>query len=394
MPIKSDNTKGNPYHDERNGEFTSKDGANSVSASTLFDTPDDFLKSFDVDNVDDFLNSLDSESAEEKNGQKNISEKEWKDTLDSLITNKNKKSEFVQKLSEIYQKCPQDVQNLIFYYFNATKTPINIKGQKTQFVICMNGWGEVTRKEIFYCKNRVFSQGEDGEYSIEGLSAFVHEPFHGIDDFFDDASKNYVLSNKKTFKQTFESEIPSTIEGKQKLFSDLMNDFENEAQKNMIKNGFSQEDYLLFKKIQNKTLEKELTKQLNEEAKKVDKNNQDEVESFKQKVLAKLNQVSEFKANFNSLMKIYKKTKEDFRPLSDISESIDSFNKFTAQIGCGHGEKYWENGEKQIKEVFAEVAQSYAMMPKSLEYMQKYFPKTIEAFKEILGGLNNGTRKE
>ena len=69
MPIKSDNTKGNPYHDERNGEFTSKDGANSVSASTLFDTPDDFLKSFDVDNVDDFLNSLDSESAEEKNGQ-------------------------------------------------------------------------------------------------------------------------------------------------------------------------------------------------------------------------------------------------------------------------------------------------------------------------------------
>lgn len=63
MATKSQNTQGNPWHDE-DGKFTSKTGGvvdNTENAEFDVDNPDAFLSSFDADNPDDFLSSFEEE---------------------------------------------------------------------------------------------------------------------------------------------------------------------------------------------------------------------------------------------------------------------------------------------------------------------------------------------
>lgn len=89
----------------------------------------------------------------------------------------------------------------------------------------------------------------------------------------------------------------------------------------------------------------------------------------------------------------YKAVEREIRALSpfakaDLSDIMEGATLEKIQVGWGHGNKYWKNGNHTLPmEAFAEMYDSAVANPESLETIKKYLPKSYDLFVEMLGEI-------
>lgn len=89
----------------------------------------------------------------------------------------------------------------------------------------------------------------------------------------------------------------------------------------------------------------------------------------------------------------YKAVEREIRALSpfakaDLSDIMEGATREKIQVGWGHGNKYWKNGDWTLAtEAFAEMYDSTVANPESLETIKKYLPKSYDLFVEMLGEI-------
>lgn len=69
--------------------------------------------------------------------------------------------------------------------------------------------------------------------------------------------------------------------------------------------------------------------------------------------------------------------------MGNVSDAIEFCTKISYPIGVGHGKSYWTD-ENGAVEFFAEVLDSKAANPASMEQMRKYFPNAVRVVEDIL----------
>lgn len=379
MAIKSDNTHGNPYHDESNGRFTTKNGGN-------LETIDDFLSSFD--SIDDFIDSIPTES-------KNVV-LDFRGTLSKQLLNSKNREKIIFTLNEQLNKLPDNYKKIMFDFFNKTKIPLEIKGQATQFVTKSVGWFDIPKYLIRVKQSDIF----DTKEHEEGTS-LVHETFHAIDKMTNNGqwmSTTKVLSNGKTLQRILTEDIQSI--DRNKLFQELLDDHNSKLSE------------LVALKLNGK-----ITPERVKELEDIQAQNRSE----RNKELAYVNKLHnkhyfssylDYIAAFDEVEKKYKKLLEpysadidmirevrkqslaeirhDYTLMSDICQSIRFHNPFTEYMGYGHSMGYWNNPKNQVIEFFAECAESESLNPRAFALFEKYFPNAVAGYRELLKGIEGG----
>ncbi len=89
----------------------------------------------------------------------------------------------------------------------------------------------------------------------------------------------------------------------------------------------------------------------------------------------------------------YKAIEREIRALTpfqkaDLSDIMEGATREKIQVGWGHGNSYWKNGDWTLAtEAFAEMYDSTVTNPESLETIKQYLPKSYELFVEMLGEI-------
>ena len=89
----------------------------------------------------------------------------------------------------------------------------------------------------------------------------------------------------------------------------------------------------------------------------------------------------------NIKLQIIKEVQKDINAkYGSLSDVVDGANKGALNlIGFGHGKRYWgQSSHTRGDEFFAEAFSAKSTNPKGYEIFNKYFPKTMEIFEEIL----------
>lgn len=68
--------------------------------------------------------------------------------------------------------------------------------------------------------------------------------------------------------------------------------------------------------------------------------------------------------------------------MSDISDILEGATKGGIQCGWGHGKSYWKHTDVAV-EAFAEMMQAHTVGNESLEVLEKYLPKSVDAFRRM-----------
>ena len=363
MKVQNKDNKGNPYHDDE-GKFTTGEEIYNSGDLSL----DDFLNSFDENNIDSFLETIEE--------TKPIGTFDFQPVLNKLLDNKKNKNKIIGTMVEQLKKVPDNFKKVLFDFLNKSKLKkIRIGGEDSQFDSIFHTL-QISQKDFY--------DGEQNGHK-EGTT-FVHETFHAIDYLHNGngrLSQSFVLSNGKTFRKTLDEEILSL--DKTKMFQDLSNGFMEEWTNAVVKQGVSHETMLKINQI----------------------NDERYTELIGIKKRAKLfptynDFVDEFNAaydKYESRFEPYKKERDivknakqkailDYAIMADMCQSIDKNNDFSKLVGYGHKDKYWNQPTKQSIELFAEIAESMALNKESLEKIQKYFPNSLKAFQEIFDSLN------
>lgn len=68
--------------------------------------------------------------------------------------------------------------------------------------------------------------------------------------------------------------------------------------------------------------------------------------------------------------------------MSDISDILEGATKGGIQCGWGHGKSYWKDHDVAT-EAFAEMMQAHTVGSESLEVLEKYLPKSVDAFRRM-----------
>ena len=68
--------------------------------------------------------------------------------------------------------------------------------------------------------------------------------------------------------------------------------------------------------------------------------------------------------------------------ISDISDILEGATKGNLQCGWGHGKSYWKTTDVAV-EAFAEMSQAHIVGGESLEILEKYLPKSVDAFRRM-----------
>lgn len=215
------------------------------------------------------------------------------------------------------------------------------------------------------------------------FSVFFHECAHAIDSFVNRAKGGLIINhhsetwNEKKFRNTLENEIKDYIKDREnKLKAELKNKRSNlgwlvgngildpydvsKLREIADENGIELKDLL-----EGKVKIKEATKFLPKITKKIAMQNVE-----------------------NELRELRKSEKGDYK-VHAISDMFEGVTKGGIQAGWGHGKTYWNRVNVSV-EAFAEISESYVSGPESLETLQKYIPKTLEAYDELLDDMIGG----
>ena len=68
--------------------------------------------------------------------------------------------------------------------------------------------------------------------------------------------------------------------------------------------------------------------------------------------------------------------------MSDISDILEGATKGGIQCGWGHGKSYWKSTDVAV-EAFAEMMQAHVVGGESLKVLEKYLPKSVDAFRRM-----------
>lgn len=370
MKVQNKGNKGNPYHDDE-GKFTTGE----INYSGDFSL-DDFLNSFNENDIDSFLGTIETTETFD-----------FKPILDKLLKNKNNRKKIIDAINDQLNDAPDKFKKVIFNFLSKSKiNKIKKGGNQTCFVL----------NAMFPFLSEIRIRDAD-IFNSESLghkkgTAIVHEIFHAIDYLYNDngklLSQSYVLSNGKTFRKVVDEEVFS-IKNKNNFFQDLRNDFDAEIKNEYVKNGISLEIVSQIKQIEDE--QKNALEDVHVKQKLFPTFN-----DFQKELLNTIKQydskLEKYKKERDIIKNIKKKTKLNFTLISDICESIDTYNSFTDFIGYGHGgvkTTYWKKDtRRQSKELFAEIAESMALSKENFNNFQKYFPNSVKAFQEILDSIS------
>lgn len=260
---------------------------------------------------------------------------------------------------------------------------------------------------------------EDKQYFIEGQT-FFHEVGHALDHTYQNGtlySKDY--KSKKYGKSMLEmkeeeltpdviekiineykeeeKELNKDIESLQKQYNELV------EQVNLL--GLQKRNALTSNGRYMK-LEGDLN-ELFEDFYERDKLTYDE---YKEKRNSIVNELENIKSNFkfkkqkeldnlsqqrmeigDKLSQKYKENRgklfKKYGDLSDMCQAISPMYKFCG----GHDISYFVGSNKlKATEIFAEIQSALGTNKESLKLLEKYIPKTVEIYKEIIGGMKDG----
>lgn len=127
---------------------------------------------------------------------------------------------------------------------------------------------------------------------------------------------------------------------------------------------------------------------------------QEKVKNIRNNIIQNWDKLDEFNnikeqetLNFNKYYELKQKASAElnrkYMDLSDMCQAVDIKYKFNG----GHKKDYFSTNTNKATECFAEIQSALGTNKESLEVLQRYIPKTIEIYKEILGVIG-GTSDE
>lgn len=262
-------------------------------------------------------------------------------------------------------------------------------------------------------------EGTDKCYSKGGI--FFHESGHALDytfkgSHYDDTWSNNYISEKhnKSISDMIKEEITANVD-----YEQVKKDYEalKESYKTPEYDGWVKEKDQLQSELE--TISKEVYGNPDLKAKtdelaqlrkqKVDawrSGNYDDMKKYQSEIDAKNVEWAEFEKSLYP--SDYKEKLERKRELSkqitgavekaysdanvkygDLSDMMQASLGNSKRISMGHASSYFD-ARSRGKEAFAEIMSAKATNPQSLEVMQKYIPKTLEIFDEIIDKIKKG----
>lgn len=375
--MKSDNTKGNPYHDEE-GKFTSGDGAGKKSDKSQS------IKLKDGVDLSNLFNSLKPQQVQNNAPKVDLSQK--------IIQRNLKAPKLAKGISHSFSAGTEEAQKIVADFFDYSG--IIIKEGSACYSLRTNLFssffsGKPTIESAILFKSTDLSGvGKNSIFYAHG-ETFYHECFHGIDtEYFDKQNKqkciscDHILSNGKTLKDVFSEEISSNqYSHSMKMFNEIKSEYEKTFSDELLKKYTPEEITAIDDNIDklNSTF-----KSLNQKH----RSGQIDYNTY----------VSLWKQNEKIFKEEY--AKKDFaRAIATKKYSVLSdFCSFIYRTGVsnsicgGHPRKYWssDNGRKPIKEMFAEMGSMWSRNDtEQIALIQRYFPNTYNGFLEIVKNLDN-----
>lgn len=239
-------------------------------------------------------------------------------------------------------------------------------------------------------------KGKLGGYISPGESLF-HEFFHTIDWNHGNLTSNYQLQNGKTLKETFFDEIHDNYYSfNMKLFNEIKDGYlkDKESYLNQVHTPEEIANY--------NAKRKELYNQIMKMNQEFDNNPyhypylgayEDAYKEYKQKVMGLNKEYTKLYDDFELPAK--QKAQHKWIIMSDMCSFI--YKTGTKGSICGgHPAQYWSqhHGNLPIMELFAEMGQKWATNEtEGFNLIAKYFPKTADGFKELIGDIQKSYKK-
>lgn len=283
-----------------------------------------------------------------------------------------------ERLSQVLDYGTEEMSGLTSKLFNDDSFGFRDNERDTAFYPGFN--------KVCILKN---DDGGDGtDYSKGGT--FYHEMWHAIDYNYGSCgnlSTSIMLSSGKTFKETLEEETMKVN------WKAVKEELEIERRNDSIKRfGFDREEII----SNYEELNKKKWKIWDEAGKGIN--------DFEEAYKAQTDATKKFceSEEYKKAAEMYNRVKEEDKysgsvkqRWGDLSDIYDGY-KMGREDLCymNHGKSYWKNRPNgRAHEAFAECASAMATNPESFKVLQKYCPKTVAAFEEIVLKLKKGEIK-
>lgn len=326
--------------------------------------------------------------------------------LSSRISRNGKLTPNGKSLVEQIKDADDELSGVIGDYYGQNPS-VEIKMGKNLNSMYAYSWGGL-RKKIQLGNEAI---NNDGNYSKGG--AFFHESGHALDYTFNGEHKTWSNNYKsekygKTLQEMIKEEIG------QADYNQIIKDYAD------VKISFLTEEYQSLKS-KKESLEEIGNKAQNspkcvEIQSKIDEARKNKCEAFRNGKYEEMrkyqNEVynlqeewekayrSELPENYSSIRDeivkitntLYDKKREAHekanRMYGDLSDMTQA--SLGKRFGMGHGDNYFKGSEADVNrgtEAFAEIMSAKATNKEALDVLQKYIPKTLEIFDEIIGKI-------
>lgn len=350
-------------------------------------TPNEFFdKKFRGKKIDDGANKEDTPPASEqpkKQEVKPLEREPLKDALNKMI-NDDKRINFARtitkkKLKENIELAQNGVGEITVHLFNEDSFGMNSATARDK--------GAYFSTSGNYCvwKSDEF-MSQDSNYLEKG-EAFYHEVWHAIDNNYGESlytdrygfpdsssfmSSTVKLSTGKTFAETLIEEYNSSNK-EEEMRADMQTDIDK-----------------YWVEVYGMDREQLLQKYHDARAKARQMMNDGDWDGYFAYNDSK--EMREIRDAYNDATSRYPKgVKKKWGSLSDVVTGATRGSR--SLCGVGHFDYGYWTTENRATELFAEIASAKAANQKGYEMIKKHFPKTVEAFEELYGGLLSGNIK-
>ena len=331
--------------------------------------------------------------------------------LSSRISKNGKLTPNGKSLLEQIKDADDELSGVIGDYYGQNPS-VEIKMGKNLNSMYAYSWGGALRK--VQLGNEAINN--DSNYSKGG--AFFHESGHALDYTHDGKHQTWSSNYKsdkygKTLSEMVKEEIGNADYTQiVKDYAEVKTSFLNNPEYIKLRDRYNELDKALDKvdedvnnnpevlrldakknelrKLKMDAWEKRDYDGMKKYGEELDKACEEYKVAYRNAIPSNFNEMNEEKdkcriQKYNMQMEAYEKANRMYGDLSDMCQA--SLGK---RFGMGHGDNYFKGSEADVNrgtEAFAEIMSAKATNKEALDIMQKYIPKTLEIFDEIIGKI-------
>lgn len=377
-----------------------------------------------VNRFDEALKEAEKKKEEEEKNKdySNFYEGKGKEKLNDILSKKfkNRSGKITpngKKLLEQLVEADDELSGVIGTFYNQNPN-IEIKlGKNYNSYFRRQGYWTVRRSVSLGGE----SMGNDNNYSKGGV--FFHESGHALDYSFSSSyvetySYDYISKkHNKSLSDMIKEEIKQNVDLEQvkKDFQEIKDSYQNDEYRSLLNQRDALDEELgeisnnVFKNPQLKDLEQEMSTLRKQKVDAFRVGKYEEMKNYQRQAMEKQEKYEELSRSLYP--KDYQEKREKLREFDNKISNMreEAYNRANVTYGgfsdmlqaslgsrlsTGHSRNYF-NKDKRNRgtEAFAEIMSAKSTNPKTLEIMQKYIPKTLEIFDEIITNIKKGSKE-